>query len=328
MQTTIAFTPVAASTLAAPSINLNSIAHAVNVVTDTTPLVSAPTAPIDELKSLEVARISWETTELAASNRRLYTILVQAYHYYLVMKKDGNEEVRKQRATALEQFIAERGYNFTPSSHDMTRVVKCVFGVDRRRVSAYSIALREALRQEIAAADLVEFLDTNGGVEQIRMGGTKPLSATKRAALVKDSVLHNQLANIKMDPLAIGSDADWVDKQVVIIATYLPTGELQANAVVKHDGAVNAALAAYHSNQQAKLRAEAKAEKDSVKAAQAELKTAESNAKAAEAAQKALTAALDKKDKLAIQIAKALAEKEDAEQKLAQTSLALEETVA
>jgi ribosome-associated translation inhibitor RaiA len=123
-----------------------------------------------------------------------------------------------------------------------------------------------------------------------------------------------------MDPLAIGSDADWVDKQVVIIATYLPTGELQANAVVKHDGAVNAALAAYHSNQQAKLRADAKAERDSLKAQLAEIKAAES-------AEKVFAAAALKAEKFDRQIAKVKAKKEEAERmarNLAQANTLLE----
>jgi len=42
----------------------------------------------------------------------------------------------------------------------------------------------------------------------------------------------------------------------------LPTGEFQANAVIKHDSAVNAALAAFYSQQQAKLRETAKAERE------------------------------------------------------------------
>ena len=68
----------------------------------------------------------------------------------------------------IEKFIEQRKYVFAPSSHDMTRVVKCVFGADRRRVSAYSIALREALNQKVSAKDLVDFIEQNGGVEQIR----------------------------------------------------------------------------------------------------------------------------------------------------------------
>ena len=224
---------------------------------------------------MEQARISWETTELAASNKRLYSILREAYSYYLVMKQDTVKETRAKHAAELDAFIDKRGYTFMPSTHDMTRVVKCVFGVDRRRVSAYSIALREALRQQIAAADLVTFIEENGGVEQIRMGGTKPLSVTKRAAKAADEVLGTDLGLLKFDSNLFAADADWADKQVVIVATYLPTGEFQANAVIRHDSAVTSALAAFYSQQQAKLREAAKAEREAEEAAAKTAKAAE-----------------------------------------------------
>ena len=152
---------------ASPSIKLDSLGvHASVTVGNTTTAV-----PQSTLAAMEQARMSWETTELAASNKRLYSILRDAYSYYLVMKQDHNKGARQDRASELDKFIKARGYTFMPSTHDMTRVVKCVFGVDRRRVSAYSIALREALRQQIAAVDLVAFIEENGGVEQIRFTG-------------------------------------------------------------------------------------------------------------------------------------------------------------
>ena len=258
-------TPVAV--LSNPSINLAALGDKVNIVVSDTTVV-AKTTPIVELQLMETARISWETTELAASNSRLYSILAKAYSFYLVLKQDESKDVRKAQLDAMDAFIAERGYTFTPSTHDMTRVVKCVFGVDRRRVSAYSIALREALRQEVEADDLIIFLEDNGGVEQIRMGGTKPLSATKRAERVKSEVVERELGKIKFDATAISADADWTDKQVVIVATYLPTGEFEANAVIRHDGAVNTALAAYYTQQNAKVRADAKAERDAIEVAE------------------------------------------------------------
>lgn len=265
IQNLVASVSTSASVVANPSINLASLGVPSSlVVSDTT--VAANATPIELLGSMETARISWETTELAASNNRLYSILKQAYSFYLVLKQDENKDVRKAQAEGMDLFIAQRGYTFTPSTHDMTRVVKCVFGVDRRRVSAYSIALREALRQEVEANDLIAFIEDNGGVEQIRMGGTKPLSAAKRAERVKDEVVERELGKIKFDATAIAADADWTDKQVVIIATYLPTGEFEANAVLRHDGAVNAALAAYCTQQSAKSRAAAKAERDAAEA--------------------------------------------------------------
>ena len=245
------------------------------------------------MKSLETARISWETTELAQSNNRLYSILQQAYQFYLVMKHDESKDVRKEKQAALDAFIEEHGYktSFGATTHDMTRVVKCVFGVNRRRVSAYSITLREALRQEVGAKDLIVFMQENGGVEQIRMGGTKPLSATKRAELVKAEVSEAVISTVKFDAETVKANADWVDKQVVFVATYLPTGEFEVNAVVRHDGAVNTALAAYYTLAQAKKREELNA----LKKAQAE----------AEATEKAEAIA---EDKAAKQIAKVAAE--------------------
>lgn len=294
-----------AAAVATPSINLDKLGEKAHVVSNTT--ASAQAKPFDQLVSMEVARVSWETTELAASNNRLYGILFQAYKFYLVLKQDESKDVRKAQADAMDKFIAERDYTFTPSTHDMTRVVKCVFGVDRRRVSAYSIALREALRQEVEAEDLVEFLEDNGGVEQIRLGGTKPLSVTKRAERVKNEVVERELGKLKFDATAISADADWTDKQVVIIATYLPTGEFEANAVIRHDGAVNTALSAYYSLKQAKVRADAKADKDAEKELAKELAEQE----------RALQSANAKAEKLAKQMEQVQADKAEAERKAA-----------
>lgn len=288
------------------SFNLGALGDKAKIVASNT-TVAAKVKPFDELVTMEMSRISWEQNELAQSDKRKYGILNQAYSFYLVMKKDSDADIRKAQLDAMEKFIAARGYTFTPSTHDMTRVVKCVFGLERRRVSAYSIALREALRQEVAADDLIAFLEENGGVEQIRLGGTKPLSATKRAERVKDEVLSNELGKIKFDATSIKADADWTDKQVVIVATYLPTGEFVANAVIRHDSAVNSALSAFYSLKQAQARADAKADRDAEKEQAKELADQE----------KALQAAELKEKKLAEQLAKVQAEKDEAARKSA-----------
>jgi hypothetical protein len=262
--------------------------------------------PMSRLQSMENATRNWEANELAASNKRKYSIMTEAYGYYMTMKTDTNKETRAKYAADLKEFIDQRNYVFSPTSHDMTRVVKCVFGMDRRRVSAYSIALREALNQKVAPADLVAFIEQNGGVEQIRLGGTKPLSAKVRAGKIKDEVVGAELGMIKFDARFVRADADWADKQVVIVATYLPTGEFQANAVIRHDSAVNAALAALYSQQQAAARADAKAERDAEAQRVADLK--KSAAKVNTAAAKN-TPKLTKAQKQAKQQAKVSAEK-------------------
>jgi hypothetical protein len=267
---------------------------------------------------MESARISWETTELAASNNRLYGILKQAYSFYLVMKQDGDKEVRKAKLDAMEAFIAERGYvnSFGATTHDMTRVVKCVFGVDRRRVSAYSIALREALRQEVSASDLIAFMQENGGVEQIRMGGTKPLSVTKRAELVKADVTSSALGAMQFDSAVLAVESDWTDKQVVFVATCLPGGKFAVNAVVRHDGAVNTALAAHYSLARAKVRqaesalnkAQAEAEAEIKRKARADAKEANDFMKQHKVPKKTLTK--EERQALALRLKQDIAERQ------------------
>jgi len=272
---------------------------------------AAATTPIERLQTMESATRNWEANELAASNKRLYSILMDAYTYYMTMKTDSNKDTRALYADDLTRFIEERKYVFAPTSHDMTRVVKCVFGADRRRVSSYSIALREALRQDVVAKDLAVFIEQNGGVEQIRLGGTKPLSAKLRAGKVKQEVLGAELGLIKFDARLVGADADWADKQVVIVATYLPTGEFQANAVIRHDSAVNAALAAYYSNQQAAVRAVEKAERDAEQQRLSDLKKSATKAKSS-VAKKASQPSKDEKQKVKVVAEQAKAKRDAA----------------
>jgi hypothetical protein len=121
----------------------------------------------------------------------------------------------------------------------------------------------------------MEFLEQNGGVEQIRLGGTKPLSVTKRAELGKASVGSASLGTIVFDSAVFKAEEDWVDKQVVLVATCLTNGQLEVKAIVRHDGAVNSALAAHYSLAQAKARQAASAAKKAITEAGAEAKRKE-----------------------------------------------------
>lgn len=283
MQTTVAMTPVTG--LISPAIKVESLGVPASVNFDGEEAEVEAMLELN-LAALEKARINWENNELAASNKKLYSILSVAYSYYHAMKIDGDKDSRKVFKDEMDAFIKQRNYIFSPVTHDMTKVVKCIFGMDRRRVSAYSVALREALRQEVAADELIDFIEENGGVEQIRLGGDKSLSATQRAAIVLDDVLGTELGLIKFDSADFVADADWSDKQVVIVATYLPTGEFQANAVVRHDTAVNTALAAFYSQQQQKERDQAKAEREAEKASKAAFEQALKDQKKFEKLQK------------------------------------------
>lgn len=226
---------------------------------------------IFELERLEDDREKWEKTELAASHTRLYSILHECYSYYLRMKdSQAPSETRQSLRDGLDSFIKSRGYKFNPNTHDMNRVVKAVFGaIDRRRVSAYSLALRAALiagpannkkaHTPLPTDQLIGWIQSKGGVEEIRLGSkNKGMTTIARASAAEHVVLSKKLMTIAVDEKVIPFDMDKTDKQVVLIATCRPTGEFDLHAVVKSDSAVNAVLAAYYSENKTEIEGAAK----------------------------------------------------------------------
>jgi hypothetical protein len=207
-----------------------------------------------QLEHLEAERKNWESNELAASHTRLYSILSKCYAFYLKMKSsETSKEVRVRMSEGLEAFIKGRGLRTLAGTHDMNRVVKAVFGEDRRRVSAYSLALRVALdsnvgKTPIAVAKLAAWIAEQGGVEEIRQS-KRPMAAVPAAERVeqaRSSIKNKPLMTFKPDAKTMPMSAEDADKQLLLIATYRPSGDLEINSVVKNDSALRAALAAHY----------------------------------------------------------------------------------
>ena len=219
--------------------------------------VSEANKAIFTLERLEEERLKWEKNEQAASRQRLYGMLTDCYEFYLTMKTDTRADVREQMKKGLETFVQVRGYVFQSTSHDMNKIVKSVFGLDRRRVSAYSLALRAALKaggfdiagKELALAkdELAGWIERKGGIEEIRLGSkNQGLSLKVRADTAKQAIQNKPLMTVKPDPKVISFDTNDSDKMMLLVATYRPTGDLEISAVVKSDTAVRAALAAHY----------------------------------------------------------------------------------
>lgn len=218
-----------------------------------------------QLETLEAEREKWESTELAASHKRLYEMLTKCYAFYLRMKTDKSADIREQTRKGLDAFINARSYTFKASTHDMNRVVKAVFGgVDRRRVSAYSTALRAALvagqpdaknkPTAVLEFQLSTWLEDQGGVEEVRLGSkNKGMTPKARAEKVEPIVRAKKLMTFTVDESVMQFDTNDIDKQMVLIATYRPTGEFDLHAVVKNDSAVTAALAAFYADNKKEL---------------------------------------------------------------------------
>jgi hypothetical protein len=209
------------------------------------------------LEQLETQREQWESTEMAAAHQRLYVLLTACYDYYLKMKVESGQMVREHYKKALDTFIDMRGYRtHSGVTHDMNKVVKAVFGCDRKRVSAYAKALRAALvagkkdaqgrGTPLTAGQVSAWIAEQGGIEEIRLGSKNSgLTAKQRAEVAATALKSSVLMTVKPNARVMPFSVDDNDKTVLLLAVYRPTGELEVSAVVKNDTAVRAALAAH-----------------------------------------------------------------------------------
>jgi hypothetical protein len=114
---------------------------------DTAALVAATKSIVvsayDELEAIAVAKTTWEATVYRTSNDQLYALLQRCYGLYTQMCR--STDTAKQLVDDVDKYLAEKGFRKSTKSHLLTKIVKAVFGVDRRRVSAYSVD-RRAIR--------------------------------------------------------------------------------------------------------------------------------------------------------------------------------------
>ena len=224
-------------------------------------------------------RVHWENHELAKSNDALYALLQHCYTLNNAMS--GSDFTAKALRKGLSNYIQDKKYQFKESSPLIAKIVKCVFGVDRRRVNAYSSALRVAMAEKVAVMELPKFFKDQGGIEEVRRKAT-----TGKAKTMKDkvelgrAVLDSEaLAFISSDSLNASFSNQSLEEGVVLLATREDDGSFAVRRVVQSNSAVKSALAACSSvgeeKEKAKqLQEENRAIEEERMAAQAALKAA------------------------------------------------------
>jgi len=235
MSNAIAFSPVTKAVLK-------------NDTTVTTPLAIAQ--PLTQmLADLETQRVVWEEGAYRTSNQALYALLAHC----LALAQTNTPEEAKQRNAALAAFYQSRGYAPAKSSTPpATRIVKAVFGdVDRRRLSTYSLVLREAIKQQVLAVNLADWIEQNGGVQEIRLGQSatyiKPSAKAEIAKQAFGSL--PELATVKSESLTLLADADFMGECCVLVAEQGADGKFLVRGFTRAGGAVTAAFAALYADQ-------------------------------------------------------------------------------
>lgn len=204
------------------------------------------TSKLSFIELLIVEQEVWSDTAFKTSNDMLYALLAKCYAKYEEMCAD-NDTGKKLRGE-LNDYIALHSIAVNKNSHTLIKIVKCVFGANKRRVSAYSIVLRTALHNKVKSAELADFVRNNGGVEEIRLAKNgNVLTAKQKAEAAKATVVTAALAEFTSEAIAQQLDAANIGEQIVFVATQQADGKFVVNAVSNNTTAVNAALAAYYS---------------------------------------------------------------------------------
>ena len=200
------------------------------------------------LADLETERETWEQGVYRTSNLALYAVLAKC----LAIAQADTPELAKQRNAGLEAFYKQRGYSYKKDAPPATRVVKAVFGaVDRRRLSTYSLVLREAIKQKVLATQLAEWIEQNGGIQEIRLSQSatfiKPTAKVEIAKQQFDTL--PELASVKSEALTLLADGDFMGECCVLIAEQNGEGAFVVRGFTRAGGAVNAAFAALYAEQ-------------------------------------------------------------------------------
>ena len=233
----------------------------------------------EAIDQLIFERQHWENHELANSNETLYALLQHCYSLNNAMS--GSDFTAKALRKGLANYIQQKGYQFKDSSPLIAKIVKCVFGVDRRRVNAYSSALRVAIAEKVAVINLPKFFKDQGGIEEVRRKATtgKGKTMKDKVELGRAVLESDVLASIASDTLNANFSTENLEEGVVLLATREDDGTFAIRRVVQSNSAVKSALAACASVGQEKEKAkqiqdEYKAIEDERLAAQAAIKAA------------------------------------------------------
>jgi hypothetical protein len=255
-----------------------------NLVTDTSVATTAKSLAKDTSKTeqkkilttaefllqAEKQRMDWENGVYVEANKQLYAVLARCYAFLM---KDNGEGFKEQNA-ALEAFYKKRKYTYSKKTPLASRVVRAVFGnVDRRRISTYSIVSRRAM-----VLDFAQWIDSNGGVQEIKLGrsATYVSKKDKAAVIAKKWKTLQTLAIAADDRLRMQRVRDFDNKHCLLVAMQNKDGTYAIKGVVHTNGIVEQAMATLLSSMNAEERSVAKAKQqvDSEAANDAEVKVA------------------------------------------------------
>ncbi|MBE0533317.1 MAG: hypothetical protein IH626_21050 [Rhodospirillales bacterium] len=206
-----------------------------NTTTKTTKATETSTFQLaaQKLDAMSKERQGWEIEEFARSNQRLYKILQGCYEILL------NLSGKAKQLALFDEHLTALGQKFQSTTPLATKIVRAVFATERRRAHTYSAVLRRAKKDRVDLSKLPDWISEMGGVEEIRLGESKPQAESQQQRQVRQttfavSVLENKRSLAKVKSPTNAPDAE--------------NGFVLLLGVVSNDGSISVADFAYDPN--------------------------------------------------------------------------------
>ena len=194
--------------------------------------INIATTALGLLKGMEEQRIKWEDGVYRKSNAALYEVLAECLQF----AGDLTTEAAKDRTKALEVFYTARNYKLRKDTPLVSRVLRAVFGdADRRRISTYSLVLRQAQKSNVAYKALAKWIEENGGVQEIKLARSPTFVSAKQKSVIAQQSFDSltTLAEVKTEALSLLADADFVGEDCVLLAQQQADGSFAIRAVLR-----------------------------------------------------------------------------------------------
>ena len=211
----------------------------------------ATTSMRQRLETLAIQREVWETTQLADSNGSLYQLLGDCKVLYSDLTSGENARVMKQ---GFNDYIRLKGYVFKSSSPLTLKVIHCVFGAkDRRRLSTYHTVLRVAIAENWQVGEVAQKITERGGIQEISLQRKEELKPKEKAEIARDVLMSQCIATLSSDALKAKMNIEHIHENAVAVLTLNGDGTYSVHCVVKSKAALDAALAAYFSENKVEI---------------------------------------------------------------------------
>jgi hypothetical protein len=175
-----------------------------NPFTPTSMNIAVANSIVQSLDALSQARDKWEQTTFKKSNEGLYDLLSQCLDVFETKFVKGTKDDQRTLRNELTSRLGDLGIKTQKNSPTLTLFVRFVFCSDRKRAHGYSYVLNAAISHGINAAQLPQWIASEGGIEEIKRKMVKSDEAIARQEKQKQAknTAEQLIAEARVNPLA------------------------------------------------------------------------------------------------------------------------------